>query len=133
MNLPAAIATASLVFASTLVTVTYAPDASANSVAHWPVPATKTTKLNPVSATSDSTDEGEHIYKERCTGCHGPITIVGSQPRDLSSDRVQRQSDGALFWKIRQGKRDMPGFKHQLNRRQVWHVINYMRSSEFSQ
>lgn len=131
MNLRATISTASLVFASTLASVTIAPLALAESASDWPVPANRAARINPVPSTFHSKEIGQKIYTDGCNGCHGPDPGFAASGSDLSSEAVLQQTDGALFWKIKHGRNDMPGFRGQLRNRQIWHVINYMRSQEF--
>jgi glucose/arabinose dehydrogenase len=40
---------------------------------------------------------------------------------------VRAQSDGALFWKVTNGRVNMPPFKEILSEQQRWHVISYIR------
>ena len=47
---------------------------------------------------------------------------------DLTSDYVQNQTDGELFWKISEGRKPMPLAKITLTDDQRWDVINYVRT-----
>ena len=128
MNLRATSATASLVFASTLIAATHSTNVLADSVADWPVPTNKAAKQNPVPATHESISTGEGIYSDSCGNCHGPNLLVPTGAPELTSATLETQTDGELFWKIRRGRDEMPGFRGHLSARQTWHVINYIRS-----
>ena len=39
-------------------------------------------------------------------------------------------TDGDFFWKIQNGKGEMPSFKEDLSGNDIWNVINYIKSSE---
>ena len=49
------------------------------------------------------------------------------QPADHTSDKVQKQSDGELFWKITNGRGEMPVYSQLLSKTQRWQVIEYIR------
>ena len=49
-----------------------------------------------------------------------------TKPADLASDRIQSQSDGAIFYKITEGRGQMP--KAKLNDTEKWAVIEYLRT-----
>ena len=36
--------------------------------------------------------------------------------------------DGDFFWKIQEGRGDMPSFNDDLSEEQIWEIINYIRS-----
>jgi mono/diheme cytochrome c family protein len=141
MNLRAALATASLVFASTLIATTYSPEVLAQGVkGNWRVPLKKARKQNPIPLTTSSIVQGHEEYVRACVQCHGK-NGGGNESfdhefrfgiPDLSQPNVWLQTDGALFWKIRTGRSEMPGFKHEMTKQDIWHVINYMRS-DFNQ
>jgi hypothetical protein len=40
---------------------------------------------------------------------------------------LMSQSDGALYWKLREGKGIMPGFKSKLSDEQQWQLVEYIR------
>lgn len=125
MNLRATFATASLVFASTLTAATYSMDAMADSVAGQPIPANMAVKQNPIPFTPRSVSIGIKDYTDSCFGCHGPTTSGASE---LLSDEIENMSDGQLFWIIRKGHRDLLSDEQKLSPRQIWQLINYLRS-----
>lgn len=125
MNLRATFATASLVFASTLTAATYSMDAMADSVADQPVPVDMAVKQNPIPSTPRSVSIGIKDYTDSCFGCHGPTTSGASE---LLSDDIASMSDGQLFWIIKKGHRNLLNDDQKLSPRQIWHLINYLRS-----
>ncbi|HRH66737.1 MAG TPA: cytochrome c, partial [Bacteroidia bacterium] len=47
---------------------------------------------------------------------------------DHTSDAVQRESDGALFYKISMGKGNMQPYRTLLTVKQRWALVNYIRT-----
>jgi len=71
-----------------------------------------------------------------CEECHGKKGIgdgskvpdLKTQPKDLSASATQSQSDGALFYKISEGKGEMPKFKKDLtDDEDRWNLVIYLR------
>ena len=92
---------------------------------------------NPVPSDAASIDEGRKVYLRNCASCHGPsgkgdgsMALGGSTPADLTDDKWDHGStDGEIFLVIRDGiSADMEGYKDRLTEKQIWHVINYIRS-----
>jgi mono/diheme cytochrome c family protein len=108
--------------------------ASSISEKKWQAPATEAAKKNPVSASETSIAAGQKLYANHCASCHGPsgdgdgraAAELGIQPARLSDSRSE--SDGALFWKITNGKKPMPGYGAKLSETDRWSLINYIRS-----
>lgn len=48
-------------------------------------------------------------------------------PANLTKDLVQDQSDGALFWKITEGRTPMAAYKDVLTEEERWQLINFIR------
>jgi len=80
--------------------------------------------------------KGSKIFATRCVFCHGNEAkgdgAAGSRlnpkPADLTSDRVQRQTDGEIFWKITNGRGSMPKWEAILSEDDRWNLVNYIRT-----
>src|SRR5689334_11800220 len=92
---------------------------------------------NPIPSDAASIEEGRKIYGRNCASCHGPggkgdgsMALGGSTPADLTDDKWDHgSSDGEIFVVIRDGvSADMEGYKDRLSEKQIWQVINYIRS-----
>jgi mono/diheme cytochrome c family protein len=102
----------------------------------FPSPAYADTITNPLKGDVTSISEGKQIYTRFCVTCHGNkgkgdgIAAPGlaKPPADHTSDFVQKQKDGALFWIITAGNRPMPTYKTTLTTAQRWQVVNYIRT-----
>ena len=102
----------------------------------FPSPPSANALVNPVRGNSGATAEGKKIYELYCVTCHGKkgkgdgIAAPGlsKRPADHTSDFVQKQTDGALYWIITEGNNPMPTYKTTLTEAQRWEVVNYIRT-----
>lgn len=99
----------------------------------WEVPADKKTKVSPFKFTPETVAKGQDIFKKNCSSCHGEPTKGNFQPLvpspgDPATDKFQKQTDGALFYKITTGRPPMLSFKDVLSEEERWDVISYFRS-----
>ena len=92
---------------------------------------------NPVPSDDQSIDAGRKLYQRHCAGCHGPqgkgdggMALSGGTPADLTDDTWDYGStDGEIFVVIRDGvSSDMQGYKEKLGEKEIWQVINFIRS-----
>ena len=91
-------------------------------------------RTNPVPTGADVLKRGQQLFQRECVKCHGNAArgdgkdgrTLTPRPADLMSERVQVQSDGALFWKMSEGRGVMP--KATLGDQEKWAVIDYLRS-----
>lgn len=102
----------------------------------FPSPPAADTISNPLKGNAAATVEGKKIYTQYCVTCHGAkgkgdgIAAPGlpKPPADHTSDFVQNQKDGALYWIITQGNNPMPTYKTTLTSTQRWEIVNYIRT-----
>ena len=113
------------------------PDNNRNeSNNNWAAPSAANNLANPLKDIVKATRQGKGIFQEQCFTCHGnygkgdgPVAVsLNPKPADLTSSKVQSQSDGAIFWEITNGKSRMPAFKNALTRDQRWALVTYIRS-----
>lgn len=102
----------------------------------WKAPASAEAKKNPLTSDATVLAEGKKVYAKECQSCHGKKG-KGDGPSakdldipagDFTKAITQQQSDGALFWKISEGRKPMPSFKKKLNETQIWQSVIYMRT-----
>lgn len=102
----------------------------------WPVPDKAAKTPNPVKADATSISSGKALWNQHCASCHGKTGMGdGSKAaqlktplNDFSTATVQGQSDGSLFYKISEGKGDMPGYKKKIpDADEIWDLVNYIR------
>lgn len=100
----------------------------------WVAPERASHRANPLPPTADALKRGRNLFHRDCEQCHGkaghgdgPLAVsLLPRPADLASEHVQSQSDGALFWKMTEGRGVMP--KATLGENEKWAVINYLRA-----
>ncbi len=98
----------------------------------WVVPAENEGKKSPFAFSDSTRKAGADIYVSNCKSCHGDpgknnvIQLVPIPP-DPASAKMQANSDGALQYKLIQGRGTMPSFKNTLAPTDLWRVISYIR------
>jgi len=102
----------------------------------WKAPKDADKMVNPLIGDEASAKKGKKIYTQMCVICHGAKGkgdgVAGAsltpKPADFTSDIIQAESDGAIFWKITEGKAPMAGYKELLTETQRWELVNYIRT-----
>ena len=134
-RLIAAIDVRALALAVAMLIVAAAPArAQGPSDDSWAAPERASHRANPVLATTDVLKKGQQLFHRDCEQCHGRAGhgdgpqsgSLEKRPADLASERVQSQTDGAIFWKMTEGRGVMP--KATLGESEKWAVIDYLRT-----
>lgn len=103
----------------------------------WPVPEKYQKMANPVKADAESLAKGKALWAQHCKSCHGTkgkgdgpkAAQLDTECGDFSTADFHKQSDGALFYKTFEGRKDMPSFKKKIpDQDEIWAVVNYMRT-----
>lgn len=102
----------------------------------WTAPARAAKKKNPVAADDKSVAAGKVAYTQECRACHGDsgkgdgpsAPDLDKKPGDLSSPKLWEQSDGALFWKLTEGRKPMPTYAQRFTDDERWNIVNYVRT-----
>ena len=102
----------------------------------WEAPPRAARRANPVAANPSSVARGKDLYLQECAACHGltgngdgaRVKEINVTPSDLSNPSVHNQSDGALFWKISEGKSPMLPFRMRFSEKERWMIVNYLRT-----
>jgi mono/diheme cytochrome c family protein len=102
----------------------------------WVAPASADKIVNPLKGDANAAASGKKLYKVMCFVCHGPkgkgdgMAAAGLTPKpsNLTSEAVQSQSDGAIFWKIAEGRTPMASYKSSIPEKKRWEIINYIRT-----
>lgn len=103
------------------------------SAQEWVVPAENGAKLSPFAFNDSTRKAGAELYNLNCKSCHGDpgknnvINLVPAPP-DPASAKMQTNSDGAIHYKLVEGRGPMPSFKNILSSSDMWRVISYIRS-----
>jgi len=92
---------------------------------------------NPVAGDAASIEEGKKLYGRHCASCHGAtgkgdggMALSGGTPANLTDETWDHgSSDGEIFVVIRDGtSADMESYKEKLTEKQMWHLVNFIRS-----
>lgn len=102
----------------------------------WNAPASASLEKNPFAGNAAAASHGKTLYQAVCFVCHGksgkgdgPAGLaLNVLPGDLTSAKVQSQSDGALLWKITNGRAPMPPFAAAYGKEDLWKLVSYMRT-----
>ena len=101
----------------------------------WTAPESATKIKNPITANPDTELKGQQLYKLYCWSCHGETgrgdgaagSSLDQRPANFHSQRIKKETDGALFWKMSNGKGNMPAFKESLSEPERWQLVSYIR------
>ena len=104
-------------------------------VSDWVAPAYADKLKNPLAGNLSVLKDAKNLFKTNCVSCHGDkgegngpaAASLTPKPKNLTSEIVQKQSDGVLFWKITTGKSPMLSWKDALTEKQRWEIVNYIR------
>ncbi len=104
----------------------------------WNAPPSSASKTNPQKTIStESISDGKALYAKHCQSCHGKsgkgdgtkAFELKTEPGDFSKSIFQSQSDGAIFYKISEGRDDMPSFRKKIaDANDIWNIVNYVRT-----
>jgi mono/diheme cytochrome c family protein len=97
----------------------------------WKAPAEAKGLKNPVKGVGNA----KKAVEVNCSPCHGPsgkgdgpaAAALPTKPADWTSERVQKQTDGEIFWKMSNGRGAMPPWK-SLPEKERWEIVNLIRT-----
>ena len=103
----------------------------------WPVPDKYKNMANPVKSDATSLATGKTLFNQHCKSCHGSkgkgdgpkAAQLNTECGDFTKTSTQSETDGALFYKTSEGRKDMPSFKKKIaDQNEIWAVVNYIRT-----
>ncbi len=103
----------------------------------WPVPEVAKNKKNPVASDAQTIATGKSLWSTHCKSCHGAKGLGDStkasqlktETGDLTKPDAQAQTDGVFFYKLSEGREDMPSFKKKIpDEDDRWSLVNFMRT-----
>lgn len=103
----------------------------------WTVPDAAKNKKNPIKSDASSISTGKSLWATHCKSCHGSKGLgdgskaaqLKTDPGDFSKPAVQNLSDGELYYKITEGRDDMPSYKKKIaDDDDRWALVNFMRT-----
>lgn len=102
----------------------------------WKAPAKVDKLVNRLTDLVEASKKGKEIFDIQCAICHGTegkgdgAAAIGLTPRpaDFTSESIQSQSDGAIYWKITTGRPPMASYKGIFSKTQRWQLVTYIRT-----
>jgi len=93
--------------------------------------------VNPLQPTPVVIAHGKFVYENVCITCHGPkgagdghVTALFPKPPSLMTQKVRDWPDGQLFHRPMRGQNSMPSHARQVDAKDVWSVILYIREMQ---
>ena len=92
--------------------------------------------VNPVKSDASSIAAGKALYNQHCKSCHGTkgkgdgtkAATLDTDCGDFTKD-LANQTDGAIYYKTAEGRKDMPAFKKKIaDADDMWSVVNYIKT-----
>jgi mono/diheme cytochrome c family protein len=101
----------------------------------WLVPADQKNRVNPQEYNLANVNKGKDLYIKNCKSCHGDagknnVLPLLPPPVDITSEKMQKNTEGELYYKITNGRGAMPQFKATISDDDRWRIVNYI--SNFS-
>ena len=101
------------------------------------VPEADRQRVNPFAGQKDAAAAGNRVFLDHCAKCHGDDGTGRKKKPSLRTDRVQKATDGEIFWLLKNGslKHGMPSWS-SMPEPMRWQVVTFVKSlgtSWFSQ
>ena len=106
----------------------------------WLIPEGGKDEKSPLQPAADVVKKGQALFRANCVRCHGPEGKGNGADSDHAADltdtfRDAINTEGVLFYKVWNGHAiqlrvqvdDMPAFKDQLTREEVWALVEYLK------
>ena len=102
----------------------------------WVAPPEAKNVKNPVKGIGNA----KKSVETNCVSCHGPggkgdgpasAALPPPKPANWTSEAVQKQTDGEIFWVIAEGidsSADMLAYKKTLKEKEMWQIVVFIRS-----
>jgi len=101
----------------------------------WVAPAEADQLVNPLKSDKSVLENGKALYTAECVVCHGTYgnaetdiaETLEQKPKNFTKEDFLTQTDGAIFWKLSEGRGLMQPFKTMLTEEEIWSVISYVK------
>jgi mono/diheme cytochrome c family protein len=104
--------------------------------APWVAPDDAKKVKNPIPPTAASLSAAEQTFTDNCVLCHGEKGLgdgpgaktIKVKPANFADPKLQAsETDGALFWKMTNGRGPMPSWRDTLTDEERWQLVGYIR------
>lgn len=126
----------SVCFSVCVVLYGLTPSAASAQSTNWVAPKEADNVKNPLAGNTNVLANAKARYVGYCAPCHGDkgrgdgpaASGLNPKPADHTSSAVQSETDGALFWKLSEGRNPMPAYKKVFTDQERWELITYIRT-----
>jgi len=102
----------------------------------WVAPDKANSIKNPIVVTDKVIKSGKKLFVQMCAICHGNSgkgdgmagMSLTPRPSNFTKEMTQSQTDGAIYWKMTQGRSPMASYKDILTEEQRWQLVSYIRT-----
>ena len=103
----------------------------------WVIPLAEKARKNPLPNTPANLAAAKPVYSNKCSDCHGDTgkgdgpdaMMYDPSPSDLTdAAKMNKLTDGEIFYQITEGRKPMPSFKKKLSEEQRWQLVLFVRS-----
>lgn len=103
----------------------------------WMVPPAEKARKNPLTVSEANLNAAKAIYSDKCANCHGDMgkgdgsdaMMYDPAPSDLTdAAKMNKLTDGEIFYQIMEGRKPMPSFKKKLTEEQRWQLVLLVRN-----
>jgi mono/diheme cytochrome c family protein len=104
--------------------------------APWVAPDDAKKVKNPIPPTQETLAAAQQLFADNCLLCHGEkgegdgpgAKTIKVKPANFTDPKLQAsETDGALFWKMSNGRGPMPAWKDELTDQERWQLVGYIR------
>jgi mono/diheme cytochrome c family protein len=97
----------------------------------WEVPADQKEIKNPLEYNLSNVKKGKDLFYQNCKSCHGDpgknnVLPLVPPPVDITSEKMQKNTEGEIFYKISTGRAGMPQFKTTISDDDKWRIVNFI-------
>ena len=101
------------------------------SAQEWEVPADQKEIKNPLEYNLSNVKKGKDLFYQNCKSCHGDpgknnVLPLVPPPVDITSEKMQKNTEGEIFYKISTGRAGMPQFKTTISDDDKWRIVNFI-------
>jgi mono/diheme cytochrome c family protein len=102
----------------------------------WVAPDDAKAVKNPLQPTPENLSAPEQLFTDNCVLCHGEkgmgdgpgAKAIKVKPANFTDTKMMNaETDGAIFWKMNEGRGPMPSWKEVLTDKERWQLVLYIR------
>ncbi|MEP5611934.1 MAG: c-type cytochrome [Cyclobacteriaceae bacterium] len=124
-----------ILFSLSVFTVSKVAAQASKQQTPWVAPAEADQLLNPLANDKAVLEKGKALYTAECVVCHGTngnaetniAESLEQKPKNFTKEDFLSQTDGAIFWKLSEGRGLMQPFKTMLTEEEIWSVVSYVK------